>query len=279
MRAAPPAGCARASRPEPTAPLKLVSFNPLRTLGLDAIPLRAESFPADPATLAAVREADCVLFPETWQVNALHYALHKRIFPSVASHHLGVSKVEMTRAFQAFVPANVPETLILPATESGARTAAEALGFPMVVKQPRESMGRGVFKVESARELAALLPSLDLLYAQELLPIDRDLRICWVGDAVLAAYWRIGGDGFHTNISRGATESFDGIPPQALDLVARVARALGVDHAGFDVAMVGDHPYLFELNTLFGNEVINRAGIDYAAALRRALERKSQRAT
>jgi ribosomal protein S6--L-glutamate ligase len=88
---------------------------------------------------------------------------------------------------------------------------------------------------------------------------------------VLAAYWRIGGDGFHTNISRGATESFDDIPPAALALVTHVARALGVDHAGFDVAMVGDHPYLFELNTLFGNEVINRAGVDYAAALKRAL--------
>lgn len=252
--------------------MHLVTFNPLRSLGVDAIPLRPESFPTDPATLAAVRAADGVLFPETWQVNALHYALHKRIFPSVASYHLGASKVEMTRAFQALVPTQVPETLILPATESGARTATETLGFPMVVKQPRESMGRGVHRVEDARQLAALLPSLELLYAQELLPIDRDLRICWVGDAVLAAYWRIGGDGFHTNISRGATESFDAIPLAALELVARVARTLGVDHAGFDVAMVGDHPYLFELNTLFGNEVINRAGTDYAGALRRAIE-------
>lgn len=251
--------------------MKLVSFNPLRSLGLDATPLRPESFPGDPATLVAVRAADAVLFPETWQVNALHYALHKRVFPSPASYHLGASKVEMTRAFQALCPANVPETLILPADDSGARTAAERLGFPLVVKQPRESMGRGVFKVGSARELATLLPALDLLYAQELLPIDRDLRICWVGDAVLAAYWRVGGDGFHTNISRGATESFDGIPSAALELVARVARALGVDHAGFDVAMIGGHPYLFELNTLFGNEVINRAGVDYAAALKRAI--------
>lgn len=249
----------------------LVTFNPLRSLGIDATPLRPESFPGDPATLAAVVAADAVLFPETWQVNALHHALHKRIFPSVAAHQLGASKVEMTRAFQALVPAHMPDTLILPATEAGARTAAERFGFPFVVKQPRESMGRGVHKVESARELNQLLPSLDVLYAQELLPIDRDLRICWVGDAVLAAYWRIGGDGFHTNISRGAAESFDGIPPAALGLVAKVARGLGVDHAGFDVAMVGDHPYLFELNTLFGNEVINRAGIDYAAALRRAL--------
>jgi len=251
--------------------MNFVSFDPLRTLGLPATPLRPESFPTDPATLQAVRAADLVLFPQTWQVNALHYALGKRIFPSAASQHLGASKVEMTRAFQALVPQHVPDTLILSATESGAREAVERFGFPFVVKHPRDSMGRGVHLVEDPSTLRALLPTLEVLYAQEQLPIDRDLRIVWVGDAVLAAYWRIGGDGFHTNISRGASESFDGIPAAALELVASVARTLGVDHAGFDVAMVGDHPYLFELNTLFGNEVLQRAGIDVAAAIRRHL--------
>lgn len=252
--------------------MNLVTFDPLRSLGIPATPLRPESFPGDPATLHAVRAADLVLFPQTWQVNALHYALGKRIFPSVASQHLGASKVEMTRAFQALVPQHVPETLILPATESGAREAIERFGFPFVVKQPRDSMGRGVFLVEDAAQLRALLPTLEVLYAQELLPIDRDLRIVWVGDQVLAGYWRIGGDGFHTNISRGATESFEGIPEAALELVTSVARSLGVDHAGFDVAMVGAHPYLFELNTLFGNEVLQRAGIDVAAAIRAYLD-------
>lgn len=251
--------------------MNLVSFDPLRSLGIPATPLRPESFPGDPATLHAVRGADLVLYPQTWQVNALHYALGKRLFPSVASQHLGASKVEMTRAFQALVPQHVPETAILPADESGARQAVERFGFPFVVKQPRDSMGRGVHLVEDAAALRALLPTLELLYAQELLPIDRDLRIVWVGDAVLTAYWRIGGDGFRTNISRGASESFDEVPAAALELVASVARSLGVDHAGFDVAMVGGHPYLFELNTLFGNEVLSRAGIDLAAAVRRHL--------
>lgn len=252
--------------------MNLVTFDPLRSLGIPATPLRPESFPGDPATLHAVRAADLVLYPQTWQVNALHYALGKRIFPSVASQHLGASKVEMTRAFQALVPQHVPETLILPATESGARAAVERFDFPFVVKDPRDSMGRGVHKIDDAPALRALLPTLEVLYAQELLPIDRDLRIVWIGNGVLCAYWRIGGDGFHTNISRGASESFEQIPAAALELVTSVARSLGVDHAGFDVAMVGAHPYLFELNTLFGNEVLQRAGIDLAAAIRTHLE-------
>lgn len=252
--------------------MHLVTFDPLRSLGIPATPLRPESFPGDPATLHAVRAADLVLYPQTWQVNALHYALGKRLFPSVASQHLGASKVEMTRAFQALVPQHVPDTLILPATPAGAEEAVERFGYPFVVKHPRDSMGRGVHLVTDAAMLRALLPTLDVLYAQEQLPIDRDLRIVWVGDAVLAAYWRIGGDGFHTNISRGASESFADVPEAALELVASVARSLGVDHAGFDVAMVGGHPYLFELNTLFGNEVLQRAGIDLAAAIRDHLD-------
>jgi len=257
--------------------MRLVSFDPLRTLGVPgAHPLRPESFPDDPATLAAVRAADWVLFPQTWQVNALHYALGKRLFPSLASYHLGASKVEMTRAFQTLVPTHVPETLILRADAAGAATAAERFGFPLVVKEPRESMGRGVHKVESRRELEALLPELEVLYAQELLLIARDLRIVWLGDRVLTAYWRLGGDGFRTNISRGAEPSFVGIPPAALELVARVAAALGIDHAGFDVAMVGDHPYLFEFNTLFGTEVPNAAGVDLGAAIVEWLGRAPQ---
>jgi ribosomal protein S6--L-glutamate ligase len=248
--------------------MRLVSFDPLRTLGVHgARPLRPESFPDDPATLAAVRDADLVLFPQSWQVNALHYALGKRLFPSLASYHLGASKVEMTRAFQALVPRHVPETLISAADAAGAAAAAERFGFPLVVKEPRESMGRGVHRVESAGELARLLPTLSVLYAQELLPIERDLRVVWVGDRVLTAYWREGGDGFHTNISRGASPRFEGVPAAALDLVREVATTLGVDHAGFDVAMVGEHPYLFELNTLFGTEVPNAAGIDLGAAI------------
>ncbi|WP_308423732.1 ATP-grasp domain-containing protein [Calditerricola satsumensis] len=53
---------------------------------------------------------------------------------------------------------------------------------------------------------------------------------------------------------------------------AQLARTLGIDHAGFDVAWVDGHPYLLEFNALFGNEALNRLGIRVEEAIVRYLE-------
>ena len=37
-------------------------------------------------------------------------------------------------------------------------------------------------------------------------------------------------------------------------LVERLAQGLGIDHGGFDIAMVGHYPYVFEFNRIFGNQ-------------------------
>jgi len=93
-----------------------------------------------------------------------------------------------------------------------------------------------------------------MLYVQEHLPIDRDLRIVRVGKEILAAYWRLQSPyTFHNNISRGGDIEYSLVPEAAIALVEQVSEALGIDHAGFDVAMVDGHPYLIEFNRLFGN--------------------------
>ncbi|MEN6326487.1 MAG: hypothetical protein ABFD18_09845 [Syntrophomonas sp.] len=92
--------------------------------------------------------------------------------------------------------------------------------------------------------------------------MDRDLRVVYIGNQVLTAYWRIAAEGsFHNNIARGASYSFENIPSGALELVAKIAGILGINHAGFDVAVVGDRYYIFEFNILFGNDVINQNDI------------------
>lgn len=254
--------------------MRLVSFNVFRSLGLPGV----RTF--KPEQLFAARDeilcADWVLFPETWQVNALAYGMKRRIFPSLASYHLGRDKIEMTRAFWSVCPEHVPRTLILPASEVGVAAAADELGFPLVAKEPRNSMGRGVFLVESERELARFAAGAECLYVQEYLPIDRDLRVTVVGDRVVASYWRIGGDGFRHNVARGGELCFDGIPAEAVELVSRIAAELGVDHAGFDVAMVDGRPLLLELNVLFGNQALNRLGIDTGPVILDYLERQTR---
>lgn len=243
--------------------MKFVSFNLFRTLGFpDTTVLKPEQAMAHRELL---QQADRVLFPEYWQLNALIYGLGCRVFPSEASYRIGHDKVEMTRAFEMVAPEHTPWTLIEPNT-AGARDRIWAtLPLPFVAKLPKASMGEGVWLIENRQDWRRYCEVTPVLYAQEYLAMDRDLRVVIVGEQVVAAYWRSGA-GFHNNVARGGCIEHDTIPEAATALALRLARTLGVDHAGFDIAMVGNHPYVLEFNRLFGNQ-----GVGGDAVLREAI--------
>lgn len=222
-----------------------------------------------------MQAADWILFPETWQVNSLVYALGKRIFPSLSGYHLGRDKIEMTRAFEACVPEHLPRTIILPANAYALEQVCDEFTFPLVVKEPRSARGVGVFRIEDARELHAVASRLDVLYVQELLPLERDLRVVWVGDRIVAAYWRSGSNGFHHNVSRGGAVDFEAIPESAVALVDHLAPRLGIDYAGFDIALVDGWPYLLEFNLFFGNDALNARGIKLGPVIWDYLQRQA----
>ncbi|MEZ5541904.1 MAG: hypothetical protein R3F42_07660 [Pseudomonadota bacterium] len=238
--------------------MQLVSFDALRTLKLPRTTfIKPERLLEH---LPEVRAADCLLFPPYWQVNALVYGLRKRIFPSHATYLLGHDKVEMTRAFQMVAPAHVPETLIEANDPAGIARVLERLPFPFVAKLPRSSQGEGVFLVRDRADWQHYLALTPVIYAQEFLPIDRDLRIVYVGSRIVGCYWRLQGtQGFHNNLARGGIVDRSPVPEAARVLVEHVAGTLGINHAGFDIAMVDGHPYVLEFNRLFGNRGLQGA--------------------
>lgn len=249
--------------------MRLVSFDPFRGSGLANQFIKADAWLAHWPELTA---ADVILYPESWQVAILHHVLRKPLFPNLASYQLGYDKCLMTRAFQAVCPAHVPETHIVSAGEGTADELIAHLGLPLVLKQPRHSMGRGVMLAESRRQLVDWCAKNPVVYAQEWLPCEADLRVVWVGRQIASAYWRRDGDGFHHNLAQGATVDFDNIPASALNLVSTVATTLGVDHAGFDIIMIDQFPMLLEFNVLFGNQALTAAGIDLKPIIRQYLD-------
>lgn len=243
--------------------MKLVSFNLFRTLGLpDTRYIKPDDFQKHPHHYAAqLEEADWVLFPEYWQLNALIYGLGCKIFPSEASYRIGHNKIEMTRTCQVLIRNNLPKTCIAPNTAEEAARLWEHMDTPFVAKHPKASQGEGVWLIENRADWNTYLTRTDSLYVQEHLPIQKDLRIVVVGEEIITAYWRHQSDrSFHTNVARGGLVSFDEVPQSALDFALKLAKDLGINHAGFDVAMVGDHPYLLEFNRLFGNQGIPGGG-------------------
>jgi len=227
-----------------------------------------------------IRQADWILFPEYWQVNSLVYGMHKRLFPSPASYHLGHDKIEMTRAFWALCPEHVPHTLILPATSHAVEQVLDELNFPVIAKQVRSSMGHGVHLIQSRTELVAYSARHDILYIQEYLPIRRDLRIAYVGDGIIGAYWRQAREGeYRNNVAQGGEIDYQDIPQAALDLVTRIARTLNINHAGFDVAVIDGCCYLLEFNTLFGGEGLRRRNISVAGPIWEYLQKHTPEST
>lgn len=235
--------------------MKIISFDALRTLHLPNVHyIKPENMYAH---LDAIRAADWVLFPEYWQLNALVHGLKKRIFPSLASYMIGHDKVEMTRTFMTITPMHHPYTEIAANTAYEAERLWDIMPTPFVAKIPRSSMGNGVFLIDNPVQWQEYVNKSPTLYVQEYLPIDRDLRIVWVGKQIVGGYWRLQAEkGFYNNISQGGQVEVTLIPQEALELVEYIATSLDIDHGGFDVAMVGATPYVIEFNRMFGNQGI-----------------------
>lgn len=234
--------------------MKLITFNPFRTIGMpNTSYIKPEQMFRE---MERIKNADFILFPETWQVNSLVYGLNKQIFPSIQSLQLGYSKIEMTRALWTVCPEFVPYTEILGNSKANIDAVLNTFPFPFVAKESRNSMGKGVFLIENKQDFLDYASKVDTFYIQEYLENDgRDLRVCIIGDEIVAAYWRIGANGeFLHNVARGGDISYDFIPQDACELVLSVAKQLNINHAGFDIMYSNNKPYILEFNILFGNQ-------------------------
>jgi len=235
--------------------LRYISFNPIRSIG---IPCVAYIKPGNMVhSLNQLKQAVAVLFPEYWQINPLVYALKKIIFPSVSTYHLGHDKVEMTRSLQMLCPEYVLKTGIFFHENICFDELVEQFGLPYVCKNIRSSSGLGGFLIRSRNDYACYAQMNPVVYAQEYVPMERDLRGVVIGDRVVAAYWRVGGqDHFHNNVSRGGMICRGDVPENIVEKVLQIAQALEVNYAGFDVAVTSRGIYVLEFNLYFGTRGI-----------------------
>ncbi len=215
-----------------------------------------------------VMNADWIIYPPYWQVNTLVYGLKKDIFPNISTYHLGHNKVEMTRALSAVLPQHMPYTEILPEGPESREFILSTFDFPFICKEVLSSMGNGVHLIEKTSDFHRYADHNDILYVQEYLPINRDLRIAYVGDHIIGGYWRVAGEkSFKNNVAQGGSIIYGDIPPAAIELVKKAASLLNINHAGFDIAMVDGYPYLFEFNVMFGTEGLLRQHIDIGSVV------------
>jgi glutathione synthase/RimK-type ligase-like ATP-grasp enzyme len=155
----------------------------------------------------------------------------------------------------------VPPTVILAGLHDLPR-AIQELGFPMVLKVPDSSFSRGVRKVDTEAELAALarewFEDTDLLLAQAFMPTTFDWRVGVLGGKPLFVckymmakkHWQIvkhraGGnpvEGGHLTVPLGEA------PPAVVDIGLRAAQLIGGGLYGVDIKETPEGIFVVEVN-------------------------------
>ena len=140
--------------------------------------------------------------------------------------------------------------------------AAQAIGFPIVVKIPDGSFSKGVKKANNPAEFKALatgwLKDTDLLIAQKFMPTEFDWRVGILGGEPLFVcqytmaknHWQIVR---HSDSGRALEGGFRPVsladaPERLLDISARAAQLIGDGLYGIDIKQTADGYFLIEIN-------------------------------
>ncbi len=175
----------------------------------------------------------------------------------------------------------MPKTYVA-ATLLSAKKTLDSMTFPVIIKIPVGTQGKGVMYAESYAAASSMLDTLEQLKQPFLLQeyIDTgntDLRLLVIGDKVVASMKRKGKlDEKRANIHAGGIgESFT--PDENTKNIAiRSAKAVGAEIAGIDILESVKGPKVIEANISPGLQGITKAtGIDVADKIAKYLYEKT----
>ena len=155
----------------------------------------------------------------------------------------------------------VPPTVMI-AGVGDLQTAADTLGFPLVLKIPDSAFSRGVKKAANFAELKDLatkwLEDSDLLIAQKYLPTEFDWRVGVLGGQPLFAvhylmakkHWQIVNHERNGKPDEGGFRTFTlkETPKDVIDIAVRAARCIGDGLYGVDLKETAEGVYVIEVN-------------------------------
>lgn len=232
-----------------------------RRVGIEARVITASDYPR-------LNEYDALFIRETTAIDHHTYRFSRRaeiedmvVIDDPTSILRCCNKVFMHDAFTYNAVPSLKTKAVFSCDESVIDTLQEAFDYPMVIKQPEGSFSRGVFKVQTRRELkeklGELLEHTSLVLVQEYLYTDFDWRIGLFNNRPLYAcryhmarnHWQIydhakkGGNsgGFET------LPTFE-VPRQVLEAAQKAAKVVGNGLYGVDIKQVEKRAYVIEVN-------------------------------
>lgn len=165
----------------------------------------------------------------------------------------------LTHAILNRTDIKMPKTIIAPLSFNQedmtdvVRSAAEKLGFPMIIKESYGSFGYQVFRAHDlydAVEIANAISPNPMIFQEYIAEsYGRDVRLNVVGDKVVAAMERYNESDFRANVTNGGKMKPYSPTKEECDIALKACRALGLDFAGVDLLFGKDGPLLCEVNS------------------------------
>lgn len=145
------------------------------------------------------------------------------------------------------MPKTVPGLLCYSARETVSGASVDNIekqfGYPLIVKDSRNSLGEGVYKIDDRAKLSAVMDKLKTRphIFQEYIgsSFGRDLRVIVVGGNAVGGMLRRA-PGFRANVSAGGKGEAFALSRQQAEAAERAAKALELDFAGVDFLFGGD---------------------------------------
>lgn len=198
-----------------------------------------------------------------------------------ASYTLGHDKVLTHLKFQEF---GVPQPrTYLAATADAGKKIVKKMSYPIVMKLPSGTHGKGVMFADSTESAKSMIDTLSLLkqpiLLQEFIDTDGvDYRAIVVGDEVVAAMKRIAGkDDKRSNIHAGGKGVKTSLDEKTKKVAIAAARATGCDICAVDILPSHKGPLVMEINLSPGLQGITGATkINVAAKMAEFLFKKAK---
>lgn len=132
--------------------------------------------------------------------------------------------------------------------------------YPFLVKEVHSAGSLGVYKIESEKEYNKIIsdPSIckrnEHLLVQELLNMDRDLRVIIIGSEIVLHYWRINKskEWKPTSTKHGSDVDFNFFPEKWRKHIVEEFKKLSITTGAFDLVWVNNDytqaPYILEVS-------------------------------
>jgi len=210
------------------------------------------------------------------RVYFIEYLMGKPIFPDMNMYFAYGDKIKENEIFNYFnIP--TPKTYVT-YNKDTALKIIKRIKYPFILKDAHGYGGWHVYKINTPKQAREFIEKIfsdrgyyyyystmkNYFLAQEMVEIEKDLRVIVIGNKVSCAYWREAekGDWKH-NINQGSKPNFKNIPREALDMCLDFQKKMGFHWMSYDLFVTKRGKVLMnEFSCNFGIKAPTQAGYE-----------------